>query len=81
MLCFFICVSVYTRKCQNNAFKQFQTLVVVSDSKMNLVGALGSTGKNRKKIKEKREFLRKTSFRPNRFFYMDVIQKLITVNT
>ncbi|KAF0771174.1 Uncharacterized protein FWK35_00008259 [Aphis craccivora] len=29
---------------------------------------------------EKREFSRKTSFRPNRFFYMVVIQKLITVN-
>ncbi|KAF0682479.1 hypothetical protein FWK35_00036159, partial [Aphis craccivora] len=30
-----------------------------------------SAGKNKKKkIKEKREFLRKTSFRPNRFFYM-----------
>ncbi|KAF0730468.1 hypothetical protein FWK35_00034842 [Aphis craccivora] len=26
------------------------------------------------------EFLRKTSFRPNRFFYMVVIQKLITIN-
>ncbi|KAF0766043.1 Uncharacterized protein FWK35_00007865 [Aphis craccivora] len=30
---------------------------------------------------EKREFLRKTSFPPNRFFFMVVIQKLITVNT
>ncbi|KAF0773144.1 Uncharacterized protein FWK35_00000829, partial [Aphis craccivora] len=37
-----------------------------------------SAGKNQKKIKEKREFLRKTSFRPNRFIYMVVIQKLIT---
>ncbi|KAE9537903.1 hypothetical protein AGLY_005875 [Aphis glycines] len=37
--------------------------------------------KNKKKMTEKREFLRKTSFRPNRFFYMVVIQKLITVNT
>ncbi|KAF0770975.1 Uncharacterized protein FWK35_00013695 [Aphis craccivora] len=71
---------------------QFQTLEVVSDSKMNIVGALGgnflnfpivfkSTGKNQKKIKEKREFSRKTSFRPNRFFYIILIQKLITVNT
>ncbi|KAF0742069.1 Uncharacterized protein FWK35_00026142 [Aphis craccivora] len=33
---------------------------------------------NQKKIKEKREFSCKTSFRPNRFFYMVVIQKLIT---
>ncbi|KAF0767182.1 Uncharacterized protein FWK35_00007047, partial [Aphis craccivora] len=32
-----------------------------------------------KKVTEKREFLRKTSFRPNQFFYMVVIQKLITV--
>ncbi|KAF0709546.1 hypothetical protein FWK35_00038608 [Aphis craccivora] len=29
---------------------------------------------------ENREFLRKTSFRLNRFFFMDVIQKIITVN-
>ncbi|KAF0762492.1 Uncharacterized protein FWK35_00018645 [Aphis craccivora] len=31
-----------------------------------------SAGKTQKKIKEKREFLRKTSFRPNRFFYIMV---------
>ncbi|KAF0742623.1 Uncharacterized protein FWK35_00038943, partial [Aphis craccivora] len=37
--------------------------------------------KNSKKVAEKREFLRKTSFRPNRFFYTVVNQKLITVNT
>ncbi|KAE9532775.1 hypothetical protein AGLY_009856 [Aphis glycines] len=36
--------------------------------------------KNKKKMTEKREFLRKISFRPNRFFYMVVIQKLITLN-
>ncbi|KAF0719704.1 Uncharacterized protein FWK35_00033353 [Aphis craccivora] len=30
---------------------------------------------------EKREFIRKTSFRPNRFFYMVVIQKLIILNS
>ncbi|KAE9522022.1 hypothetical protein AGLY_017584 [Aphis glycines] len=35
--------------------------------------------KNKKKMTEKREFLCKTSFRPNRFFYMVVIQKLIIV--
>ncbi|KAF0768814.1 Uncharacterized protein FWK35_00021755, partial [Aphis craccivora] len=40
-----------------------------------------SAWKNQKNIKEKRAFLRKTSFRPNRFFYMVVIQKLIIVNT
>ncbi|KAF0720890.1 Uncharacterized protein FWK35_00038846, partial [Aphis craccivora] len=37
--------------------------------------------KPKKKIKEKQEFLRKTSFQPNRYFYMVVIQKLITINT
>ncbi|KAF0748585.1 Uncharacterized protein FWK35_00039058, partial [Aphis craccivora] len=40
-----------------------------------------SVRKNPKKVTEKREFLRKTSFRPNRFFNMVVIQKLITINT
>ncbi|KAF0746467.1 Uncharacterized protein FWK35_00024733 [Aphis craccivora] len=37
--------------------------------------------KNKKKMTEKREFLRKTSFRTNRIFFMVVIQKLITENT
>ncbi|KAF0708386.1 Uncharacterized protein FWK35_00033584, partial [Aphis craccivora] len=37
--------------------------------------------KNKKKMTEKREFLRKTCFRPNRIFFMVVIQKLITENT
>ncbi|KAF0766972.1 Uncharacterized protein FWK35_00019262 [Aphis craccivora] len=31
----------------------------------------------KKKMMEKRKFLRKTSFRPNRFFYMVLIQKSI----
>ncbi|KAF0696469.1 Uncharacterized protein FWK35_00032474, partial [Aphis craccivora] len=55
----------------------------VSGRKVNLVGTLGiykSVRKNPKKVTEKREFLRKTSFRPIRFFYMVVIQKLITFN-
>ncbi|KAF0765077.1 Uncharacterized protein FWK35_00006954, partial [Aphis craccivora] len=82
---FFFCVSVYTRTYRNNAsgfnFSSF------SDFKVNLVGALGRSffhsfqkhqKKPKKKITEKREFLRKTRFRPNRFFYMVVIQKLIT---
>ncbi|KAF0767043.1 Uncharacterized protein FWK35_00014633 [Aphis craccivora] len=73
---------------------QFQTVGVVSCSKINLVGALGRSffeihnsfqkrreKSKKKKIKEKREFLRKTSFRPNRFFFMVVIQKLIIINT
>ncbi|KAF0771678.1 Uncharacterized protein FWK35_00001861, partial [Aphis craccivora] len=37
--------------------------------------------KNLKKVTEKQEFLRKTSFRQNRLFYMVVIQKIITINT
>ncbi|KAF0688113.1 Uncharacterized protein FWK35_00030413 [Aphis craccivora] len=60
---------------------QFQTMGLVSDVKVNILGALYSFQKNRekqKKMTEKREFLRKTSFRPNRFFFMVVIQKLIT---
>ncbi|KAF0704941.1 Uncharacterized protein FWK35_00029166, partial [Aphis craccivora] len=35
--------------------------------------------KNKKIMTEKREFLCKICFRPNRFFYMVVIQTLITV--
>ena len=37
--------------------------------------------KNKKKMTEKREFLRKTSFRQNRIFYFAITQKLIDVNT
>ncbi|KAF0713392.1 Uncharacterized protein FWK35_00034777, partial [Aphis craccivora] len=67
MLCvFFLCL--YTRTCRNNAS--------ISNCKGSFL-----TGKNQKKIKEKQEFLRKTSFQPNRFFYMVVIQKLIIINT
>ncbi|KAF0769020.1 Uncharacterized protein FWK35_00004182, partial [Aphis craccivora] len=117
MLCFFfVCLCIRENV---EIMLQFQTLGVVSDSKMNLVGALGRSffefpnnselsdecidftmieypwciievkskyfprvfkkiEKNKKKVTEKREFLRKTSFRPNRFFNMVVIQKLIT---
>ncbi|KAF0769241.1 Uncharacterized protein FWK35_00004746, partial [Aphis craccivora] len=67
MLCvFFVCLCTRERV---EIKLQFQTLGVVSDSKMNLVGALGrsnfpivfkSARKNKKKIKEKREFSRKT---------------------
>ncbi|KAE9522236.1 hypothetical protein AGLY_017366 [Aphis glycines] len=68
---------------------QFQTLEVVSDGKVNILEVKSKhfptvfkkIKKNKKKVTEKREFLRKTSFRLNRFFYMGVIQKLITVNT
>ncbi|KAF0750067.1 Uncharacterized protein FWK35_00011251 [Aphis craccivora] len=82
MLCmffFFLCLCTRERV---KIMLQFQTLGVVSDSKMNLVGALERSffefpnnfqkrwGKTKKKIKEKRELLRKTSFRPNRFFYI-----------
>ncbi|KAF0764689.1 Uncharacterized protein FWK35_00001765 [Aphis craccivora] len=57
--------------------------------KVNILGALyrskvNSFQKNRekqKKMTEKREFLLKTRFRPNRFFYMVVNQKIITINT
>ncbi|KAF0764161.1 Uncharacterized protein FWK35_00020499 [Aphis craccivora] len=38
-------------------------------------------GKTKNKMTEKREFLRKTSFRLNQFCFMVVIQKLITVKT
>ncbi|KAF0750935.1 Uncharacterized protein FWK35_00031388, partial [Aphis craccivora] len=69
MLCVFLCLCIRERV---ELMLQFQTLGV-SDRKMNLVGALGRSffefpnsfqkrRENQKKIKEKREFLRKTSF-------------------
>ncbi|KAF0754455.1 Uncharacterized protein FWK35_00032183, partial [Aphis craccivora] len=68
-VCFFFCVSVTTFWSSK--------MDPVSDRKVNLV-VFKNVRKNPKKVTEKREFLRKTSFRPNRFFYMVVIQKLIT---
>ncbi|KAF0764831.1 hypothetical protein FWK35_00021181, partial [Aphis craccivora] len=43
----------------------------VSDRKVNLVGSLGGQNvrENPNKVTEKQEFSRKTSFRPNRFFF------------
>ncbi|KAF0755930.1 Uncharacterized protein FWK35_00018240 [Aphis craccivora] len=82
-----VCVCVCTLE-RVEIMLQFQTLGVVSDSKMNLVVALEESffeihnsfqkrrEKPKKKMKEKREFLRKTSFRPNRFFYMVVSYEL-----
>ncbi|KAE9527392.1 hypothetical protein AGLY_013090 [Aphis glycines] len=45
--------------------------------KLNLVGTLGSQKKNPKKMREKRDFIRKTSLRQNRIFYFAITQKLI----
>ncbi|KAE9539959.1 hypothetical protein AGLY_005211 [Aphis glycines] len=42
---------------------------------------LNESGKTLKKMKEKRDFLRKTSFRQNRIFYFAITQKLIDINT
>jgi len=66
---------------------------VVSNSKANIFGALKESKVNiirqfskksrrtkKKKNNGKQEFLRKTSFRPNQFFYMVVTQKLITLS-
>ncbi|KAF0758673.1 hypothetical protein FWK35_00031166, partial [Aphis craccivora] len=65
MLCvFFFCL--YTRE-SVEIMLQFQTLGVVSDSKLNLV-VLKIAGKNQKKIKEKWEFLLKTSFSTKSIF-------------
>ncbi|KAF0746008.1 Uncharacterized protein FWK35_00030081, partial [Aphis craccivora] len=88
MLCVFFVLCLCTRE-SVEIMLQFQTLGVVSDSKINVHWGghflnfpivFKSAGKNQKKIKEKREFLRKISFRPKRFFYMVLIQKLITLN-
>ncbi|KAF0759580.1 Uncharacterized protein FWK35_00020484 [Aphis craccivora] len=57
---------------------QFQTMGVVSDVKVNILEVKSKhfptffkkIERNKKKMTEKREFLRKTSFRPNRIFFM-----------
>jgi len=40
------------------------------DQNLKFPIALKSAGKNNKQIKEKREFLRKIGFRPNRFWLL-----------
>ncbi|KAF0750985.1 Uncharacterized protein FWK35_00032077 [Aphis craccivora] len=47
----------------------------------NIFQQFSKKSRKTKKMTEKREFLRKTCFRPNRFFYMVVNQKLITLNS
>ncbi|KAF0770451.1 Uncharacterized protein FWK35_00008802 [Aphis craccivora] len=83
---FFVSVTTFWSSKSASIFK----LSPVSDRKVNLVNTLGvkskkfpivfkSVRKNPTKVTEKQEFLRETSFRQNLFFYMAVIQKLMTV--
>ncbi|KAF0764149.1 Uncharacterized protein FWK35_00006173, partial [Aphis craccivora] len=71
----------FPRVFKKSIFYMFWSKGPVSDRKVNVVGTLGGQNvkKNPKKVTEKREFLRKISFRPNRFFYIVVNQKLITL--
>ncbi|KAE9542780.1 hypothetical protein AGLY_002691 [Aphis glycines] len=90
MMCVFFFVSVYNIWSSKNAsiFEFSPSL----KSKLNLVGTLGGqklkinltfqyflneSGKTLKKMKEKRDFLYKTSFCQNRFFFFAITQKLI----
>ncbi|KAF0716625.1 Uncharacterized protein FWK35_00027303 [Aphis craccivora] len=73
MLCIFLFfVSVYTRTCRNNAsISIFGGCFLYQNESSWCIGEFSKApGKTKKKIKEKREFLSKTSFRPNRIFYM-----------
>ncbi|KAF0767792.1 Uncharacterized protein FWK35_00020686 [Aphis craccivora] len=86
---FFFCVSAYSITSRNNApisnfeggfrCKSEYSWCIIKLTFFNSFQK--NREKQKKKMTEKREFLRKISFRPNRFFYMVVIQKLITVNT
>ncbi|KAF0767621.1 Uncharacterized protein FWK35_00006090 [Aphis craccivora] len=81
MMCvcfFFFVVSVYTITSRNNApisnFKggfrcksEYPWCIIEVKSK-HFPTVLKKIEKNKKKMTEKREFLHKTSFRPNRFF-------------
>ncbi|KAE9536992.1 hypothetical protein AGLY_006799 [Aphis glycines] len=59
----------------------FRLVMLYTDTKTYIiVKSIHSSLRSESKMTEKRTFLRKTSFRPNRFFYMVVIQKLVTLN-
>ncbi|KAF0735040.1 Uncharacterized protein FWK35_00034032, partial [Aphis craccivora] len=91
MMCVFFFMSVYSITSQNNApisnfgggfrCKSEYPWCIIEVKSNYLPTVLKKIEKNKKRMMEKREFLRKTSFRPNRFFFMVVIQKLITENT
>ncbi|KAF0772685.1 Uncharacterized protein FWK35_00003994 [Aphis craccivora] len=92
MCVFFFCVSVYSITSRNNApisnfgggcqCKSEYPWCIIEVKSKHFPTVFKKTKKNKKKkMMKKREFLHKTNFRPNRFFYMVVIQKLITVNT
>ncbi|KAF0754993.1 Uncharacterized protein FWK35_00025966 [Aphis craccivora] len=90
MMCVFFFVSVYSITSRNNApisnfgcgfrWKSEYPKCIIKVKSKNFPTVFKKTEKNKKKMTEKRELLRKTSFRLNQFFYMVVIQKLITVN-
>ncbi|KAF0711417.1 Uncharacterized protein FWK35_00022007, partial [Aphis craccivora] len=79
---FFVYVSVYSITSRNTApiSNYGGSFRCKSDYPRCIIEFSKKSRKTKKKMTEKREFLRKTcsSSRPNRFFYMVVIQKLIT---
>ncbi|KAF0748762.1 Uncharacterized protein FWK35_00009185 [Aphis craccivora] len=82
MMCVFIYlfiyfVSVYSITSRNNA----PILNFGEVKSKHFPTVFKKIEKNKKKMTEKQEILHNTSFRPNRFFYMVVIQKLTTENT
>ncbi|KAF0770725.1 Uncharacterized protein FWK35_00003902 [Aphis craccivora] len=86
MMCvffFFFFVSVYSITSRNNApiSKYGGGFRCKSEYPWCIIEVKIFKKIEKKKMTEKREFLRKTSFRPNRIFFMVVIQKLITENT
>ncbi|KAF0773110.1 Uncharacterized protein FWK35_00001564 [Aphis craccivora] len=71
---------------------KFQTLGVISDVKVNILGALyrskvniyqqfSKKSRKTKKNDGKTEIFTQNQFSPKSIFYMIVIQKLITINT
>ncbi|KAF0706598.1 Uncharacterized protein FWK35_00038804 [Aphis craccivora] len=75
-LFFFVFASVYSITCRNNASNfgggfrwKSEYLWCIIEVKVNIFQQFSKKSrKPKKKVTEKREFSRKTSFRPNRFF-------------
>ncbi|KAF0761028.1 Uncharacterized protein FWK35_00038921 [Aphis craccivora] len=90
LIFFFVFMSVYSITSRNTVpitnygggfrCKSEYNWCIIQVKRKHFPTVFKKTKKNNNKMTEKRKFLRKTSFRPNRFIWL-YFQKIITINT